>query len=130
MKFINPSSWKAPSGYNNAVLAEGKILSIAGQIGWNKDQVFESHSLVPQVKQTLLNIVSVVKAAGGTAQNIVRLTWFVRDKRDYNANKKQIGEVYREVFSDHFPAMSLFQVSDLLEDEALVEIEATAVLQG
>ena len=103
---------------------------VGGQIGWNKDQVFETDDFVGQVRQTLMNIVDVVDAAGGQVENIARMTWFIKDKQVYVARQKELGKVYREVIGRHFPAMSLLVVADLLEDRALVEIEATAVLDA
>lgn len=123
---INPPGWKKPRGYANGVLVDGTRLYTGGQIGWNKDQVFESHDFVAQMEQTLKNIVDIVTAAGGSAKDIVRLTWFVTDKREYVARQREVGEAYQRVMGRHFPAMSLLVVAGLVEDEALVEIEATA----
>jgi enamine deaminase RidA (YjgF/YER057c/UK114 family) len=123
---INPPGWKKPRGYANGVLVDGTRLYTGGQIGWNKDQVFESHDFVAQMEQTLKNIVDIVTAAGGSVPDIVRLTWFVTDKREYVARQREVGEAYQRVMGRHFPAMSLLVVAGLVEDEALVEIEATA----
>jgi enamine deaminase RidA (YjgF/YER057c/UK114 family) len=123
---INPPGWKKPKGYANGVLVDGTRLYTGGQIGWNKDQVFESRDFVAQMEQTLRNIVDIVTAAGGSAKDIVRLTWFVTDKREYVARQREVGEAYQRVLGRHFPAMSLLVVAGLVEDEALVEIEATA----
>ena len=123
---INPPGWKKPRGYANGVLVDGTRLYTGGQIGWNKDQVFESHDFVAQMEQTLKNIVDIVTAAGGRVSDIVRLTWFVTDKREYVARQREVGEAYQRVMGRHFPAMSLLVVAGLVEDEALVEIEATA----
>lgn len=123
---INPPGWKKPKGYANGVLVDGTRLYTGGQIGWNKDQVFESRDFVAQMEQTLKNIVDIVTAAGGSVSDIVRLTWFVTDKREYVARQREIGEAYQRVLGRHFPAMSLLVVAGLVEDEALVEIEATA----
>ena len=129
-KAIHPEGWATAKGYANGIVAEGKTLFVGGQIGWNKDQVFETDDFVGQVRQTLMNIVDVVDAAGGQVENIVRMTWFIKDKQVYVARQKELGKVYREVIGRHFPAMSLLVVADLLEDRALVEIEATAVLDA
>jgi enamine deaminase RidA (YjgF/YER057c/UK114 family) len=127
-RIIQPAGWKPAKGYANGVLAEGARLYVGGQIGWNRDQVFESHDFIGQMEQALRNIVAIVEAAGGTATDIVRLTWYVTDKKDYLARQKQVGEAYRRVMGKHFPAMTMVVVSGLIEDQALVEIEATAVL--
>ena len=123
---INPPGWKKPKGYANGVLVDGARLYTGGQIGWNKDQVFESHDFVAQMEQTLKNIVDIVTAAGGSVPDIVRLTWYVTDKREYVTRQREVGEAYQRVMGRHFPAMSLLVVAGLVEDEALVEIEATA----
>lgn len=123
---INPPGWKKPKGYANGVLVDGTRLYTGGQIGWNKEQVFESRDFVAQMEQTLRNIVDIVTAAGGNVKDIVRLTWFVTDKREYVARQREVGEAYQRVLGRHFPAMSLLVVAGLVEDEALVEIEATA----
>jgi enamine deaminase RidA (YjgF/YER057c/UK114 family) len=127
-KIIQPDGWKPAKGYANGVLAEGPRLYVGGQIGWNKDQVFERHDFIGQMEQALRNIVAVVESAGGAATDIVRLTWYVIDKKDYLAKQKAVGEAYRQVMGKHFPAMTMVVVSGLIEDAALVEIEATAVL--
>ena len=127
-EIIQPDGWKPAKGYANGVLASGRTLYVGGQIGWNADQVFETDDFVGQVGQALKNIVEVVEAAGGKPEHIVRLTWFLMDKAEYVARQKELGAVYREVLGRHFPAMSLFVISGLLEDRAKVEIEATAVI--
>ena len=125
---ILPAGWKAPKGYANGVLAEGGRLYIGGQIGWNADQVFETRDFIGQMEQALRNIAEIVRAAGGDVHHIVRLTWFVTDKRDYLARQREVGEAYRRVMGRHFPAMTMVVVAGLVEDEALVEIEAIAEL--
>ena len=127
-EIIQPDGWKPAKGYANGVLASGRTLYVGGQIGWNADQVFETDDFVGQVGQALKNIVEVVEAAGGKPEHIVRLTWFLMDKAEYVARQKELGAVYREALRRHFPAMSLFVISGLLEDRAKVEIEATAVI--
>ena len=129
-KMIQPEGWAAAKGYANGVLTEDGHLFVGGQIGWNADQKFESHDFIRQMEQTLHNILDVVEAAGGSAEDITRLTWYVIDKKEYQARQREIGETYRKVLGRHFPAMAMIVVSALLEDEALIEIEATAVLQG
>ena len=127
-KIIHPQGWAPAKGYANGVLTPNGTLYVGGQIGWNADQVFETDDFVGQVEQALKNIVAVVEAAGGTSEHIVRLTWFLMDKREYVARQRELGAVYRDVLGRHFPAMSLFVISGLLEDRAKVEIEATAVI--
>ena len=126
---IHPTGWKKAKGYANGVLTDDGLLFVGGQIGWNANQVFESHDFIGQMEQTLKNIIAVVTEAGGTAEDIVRLTWYVIDKKDYAARQQEVGEVYRRVLGRHFPAMTMVVVAGLVEDEALVEIEATANLR-
>ena len=126
MKIVNPASLPSPRGYNNGILLNG-VLFIAGQIGWNEKGVLEA-GLVRQFEQALVNIMEIVLSAGGNVQQIGRFTIFVKDKNEYRNKQKEIGEAYRRRMGKHFPAMSLVVVKDLLEEGALVEIEATAVL--
>jgi len=126
---VHPPNWKPAKGYANGVLADqGRTLFIGGQIGWNADQVFECHDFIGQMEQALNNIMNVVEAAGGTAENITRLTWYVTDKQEYLANQREVGQTYRKILGYHFPAMTMVVVADLVEDEAKLEIEATAVI--
>lgn len=127
-KIIQPAGWATAKGYANGMLSEDGTLYVGGQIGWTADQVFESHDFIGQMEQALRNILDVVKAAGGTAESITRLTWFVVDKKEYLARQREIGDVYRRVLGRHFPAMSMLIVAGLVEDEALLEIEATAFI--
>ncbi len=127
-EFIKPEGWAPAKGYNNGVLSKDGHLFVGGQIGWTKDQVFESHDFIGQMEQALRNIADVVESAGGTVADVTRLTWYVTDKKEYLARQAEIGAVYRKVFGRHFPAMTMVVVSALIEDEALLEIEATAVL--
>jgi len=129
IKTIQPEGWAQAKGYANGMLSDNGTLYIGGQIGWNKDQVFEKHDFVGQMEQTLRNIADIVTAAGGSVENITRLTWFITDKREYLEKQKEAGVVYRSIFGKHFPAMSVVVVKDLIEDEALIEIEATALLE-
>lgn len=126
---VHPEGWKPAKGYANGVIAEGRTLHVGGQIGWTADQVFEARDFIGQVRQTLQNILAVVHEAGGGATDIVRLTWYVTDKREYLARQREVGEAYRAVMGYHFPAMTMVVVAGLVEDAALVEIEATAVLK-
>ena len=128
-KTIYPEDWKPAKGYANGVLATGATLHIAGQIGWNAEKKFTSNEFIGQMEQALLNIRTVLEAAGGTAQDLTRLTWYITDKRDYTAKQKQVGAVYRKIMGTTFPAMTMVVVAGLVEDEALVEIEATAMIE-
>jgi enamine deaminase RidA (YjgF/YER057c/UK114 family) len=125
---LHPRGWKRAKGYANGIVAEGRIVFVAGQIGWNAEQRFESQDFVAQVRQALQNVVSVVQEAGGAPEHVTRLTWFITDKAEYMSRLAEIGEVYRSVMGKHFPAMTMVQVAALIEDEARVEIEASAVL--
>ena len=129
MTHLNPPGWAAPIGYANGIAATGRLVFVAGQIGWNPATCrFETDDLAAQVRQTLENIVAVLKEAGAEPQHLVRLTWYITDKAAYVAARKEIGRAYREVIGRHFPTMALLVVAALLEDRALVEIEATAVV--
>lgn len=127
-QFLHPRHWKRAKGYANGVVAEGRTVFVAGQIGWNADQQFESGDFVAQVRQALENVVAIVQEAGGAPEHITRLTWFVTDRREYLLRLAEVGEAYRSVMGKHFPAMTMVQVAGLIEDEAKVEIEASAVL--
>ncbi len=127
-RVIQPDGWQPAKGYANGILAKDKFLFVGGQIGWNQDQVFESQDFIDQMKWSLRNIVAVVEKSGGQLQNIVRLTWFVIDKKEYIKRQQEIGIAYQQIMGKHYPAMSMLVVSELIEDEALLEIEATAVL--
>jgi enamine deaminase RidA (YjgF/YER057c/UK114 family) len=127
-QFLHPRHWKRAKGYANGVVAEGRTVFVAGQVGWNADQQFESQDFVAQIRQALENIVAVVREAGGKPEHITRLTWFIVDKREYLSRLPEVGEAYRSVMGGHFPAMTMVQVVALVEDEARVEIEAFAVL--
>jgi enamine deaminase RidA (YjgF/YER057c/UK114 family) len=126
--FLHPRQWRRGKGYANGVAAEGRMVFVAGQVGWNAEQRFESHDFVAQTRQALHNIVAVLAEAGARPEHVTRLTWYVTDKRDYLSRLAEVGEAYRGVMGQHFPAMTLVEVSALLEDGAKVEIEATAVV--
>jgi enamine deaminase RidA (YjgF/YER057c/UK114 family) len=128
LKILQPAGWKAAKGYANGVIAEGRQVFIAGQIGWNAACELTSQKFAAQTEQALRNIVEVLGEAGGKPEHLVRLTWYVIDKREYATQQKEIGEAYRRVIGKHFPAMTLVVVAGLLEDGAKVEIEATAVI--
>ena len=128
MEFLQPQGWKPAKGYANGVIAEVRVVFLGGQIGWNEAQVFESDDFIDQFRQTLHNIVVLLKAAGGGPENLVRLTWFITDRDAYLNSQKEMGQIYRQLIGRHFPAMSVVQVVKLVEERALIEIEATAVL--
>ncbi len=128
METLQPPNWVQPRGYANGILAEGRVVFVAGQIGWNGDCVFETDDFAAQVRQALANVVAVLAEAGGTPGDIARMTWYLTDKREYRAALREVGRAYRDVIGAHYPAMTLVQVAALLEDRAKVEIEATAVL--
>ena len=125
---LQPEGWAKPVGYANGVVARGRFVFIAGQIGWNRNAQFETDDLVGQVRQTLKNIVEVLAEAGARPQHLTSMTWYFTDKSEYLANLKQIGQVFREYFERHYPAMAAVQVVSLIEDRAKVEIQATAVV--
>ena len=128
MQPINPEGWPRPRGYSNGLVAYGRLLFVAGQIGWDDTGVIRSDAFLDQAERALRNVLAVVHAAGGRPEHVARLTWYVTDKREYLACVRDLGKVYRELFGSHYPVMSLVQVSALLEERARVEIEATAVL--
>ena len=129
-KVIQPEGWAAAKGYANGILTKDGTLYVGGQIGWTAEQRFESHDFIGQMDQALHNIMDVVTAAGGVAEDITRLTWYVTDKAEYLARQSEVGAVYRTVLGRHFPAMTMVVVAGLVEDEALLEIEATAVISA
>ena len=125
---LQPKGWLTPKGYANGVMAEGRQVFIAGQIGWTAEAKFVSDDFVAQVEQALSNIVAVLAEAGGKPHHITRLTWYLTNKKEYMARQKEIGEAYRRAIGRHFPAMTAVIVAGLIEDGAKVEIEATAVI--
>jgi enamine deaminase RidA (YjgF/YER057c/UK114 family) len=127
-KTLQPVGWMQPKGYANGIKASGQQIYVGGQIGWNAQCQFETDDLVAQIRQALSNCVAVVAAGGGRPEHIVRMTWYLRDKKEYVARLREIGAVYRNVMGRHYPAMSAVQVADLIEDEAKVEIEVTALV--
>jgi enamine deaminase RidA (YjgF/YER057c/UK114 family) len=128
MQILHPKNWTPASGYSNGVAAEGRQLFVAGQVGWNARQEIVSDDFVAQVEQALQNIVEILAEADARPEDLVRLTWYITDKREYLARSREVGEAYRRVIGRHFPAMTLVQVVALVEDRAKVEIEATAVV--
>jgi enamine deaminase RidA (YjgF/YER057c/UK114 family) len=129
-RILHPADWPRPLGYSNGIVATGPTIFIAGQIGWDATSGRLADGLPAQVELALRNIVTVLAEAGAAPTNIVRMTWFVTDMEQYRANAKAIGQGYRNVIGKHFPAMSVIGVACLVERDALVEIEATAVLDG
>ncbi|WP_370232544.1 RidA family protein [Cognatishimia sp.] len=127
-KTIHPDGWAPALGYANGMLMADGTLHIGGQIGWTAQKQFEAKDFVGQMEQALRNIAEIVRAAGGDVTDIGRLTWFVKDKGEYLAKQREVGAAYRRVFGKHFPAMSMLVIKDLIEDEALIEIEATAYI--
>ena len=125
---LQPDGWVAPKGYANGVAARGTLVVTGGQIGWNAQQQFESDDFIAQTRQTLLNVRAVLEAGGAGPEHLVRLTWYVVDRNEYNARLKELGAVYREVLGKNFPAMACVQVAALMEERAKIEIEATAVV--
>ena len=129
MRTLLPPGWKPPIGYANGVVVEaGRIVFIAGQVGWNAQQVFESEELLPQFAQALANMLAVLAEAGGRPEHLCRITAYCCDKPAYLAARKQLGAVWRERMGQHYPAMSMIFVSDLLDHPGKIELEATAVL--
>lgn len=127
-KLIVPEGWGRPRGYSHAVMAEGRMVFVSGQIGWDENERFVGDDFAAQAAQVFRNIRAILTAAGGSTDNIVRLTWYVTSKREYVEALDEVGAAYREIIGRHFPAMAVVQVSELVEDRAKVEIEATAVL--
>lgn len=127
-QFLHPRAWKPAQGYANGVAASGRLIFCGGLIGWNADQQFETDDFAGQVAQALRNIIDVLAEAGARPEHLVRLTWYVTDKREYLSSLKAIGRAYRDIIGRHYPAMALVQVVALVEDRAKVEIEATAVI--
>ena len=128
MRVLQPPDWAAPRGYANGLLCEGRLLFVAGQVGWNADGVFETDDLVAQVEQALRNVAAVLREGGAEPAHIARMTWYVIDKEAYRRAQAEIGRVYRAVIGRHYPTMTLVEVAGLLEDRARVEIEVTAVV--
>jgi enamine deaminase RidA (YjgF/YER057c/UK114 family) len=128
MKRLQPPDWAEPKGYANGIAARGTLVFVGGQIGWNASSQFESDDFIVQTEQALRNVATVLKEAGAGPEHMVRMTWYVVDRVEYNARLKELGQAYRTVMGRHFPAMSCVEVSALMEERAKVEIEVTAVL--
>ena len=128
MQILQPPGWARARGFSNGIAAKGKLVFIAGQVGWTGQGEWRERSFAGQFRQALQNILEVLKEAQGRPEHIVRLTWYVLDKTEYLASLGEVGAAYRELMGRHFPAMAVVQVSGLVEDEARLEIEATAVV--
>lgn len=127
MQFLLPPGWATPKGYANGVAAKGTLVFVGGQIGWNGDQVFESDDFIAQTRQALRNVHAVLSCADAGPEHMVRMTWYITDRDEYNDRLRELGAAYREVMGKHFPAMTCVEVSRLVESRAKVEIEVTAV---
>ena len=128
MEIIQPPDWPRPRGYSNGISAQGRMVFVAGQIGWNSDCVFETDFFWEQTQQAFSNTVEVLSAAEAKPEHIVRMTWFITSRKEYLEQQKEIGKAYREIIGKHYPAMSVLVVSELIEEAAKVEIETTALI--
>ena len=128
MKVLQPDGWPRPSGYANGIAAEGRLVFVAGQIGWDATGTFQPDDFVAQVRQALENTLAVLAEAEADPSHVARMVWYVTDKQEYLDNISEVGAAYRQVMGKHFPAMTLVEVSSLLEARAKVEIETTAVI--
>jgi enamine deaminase RidA (YjgF/YER057c/UK114 family) len=128
MQVLLPAGWPRPKGYVNGVAASGRQVFIAGMVGWDAQGVFASDGFADQARQALANIVAVLREAGGKPEHIVRMTWYITDKKEYLGAVKEVGAAYRELIGRHYPTMAVVQVVALMEDGAKVEIETTAVV--
>ena len=128
MKIIQPPGWPKPKGYSNGIVAKGRLVFVAGQVGWNAQEKFETSSLAGQARQALKNIVAILAEAGAGPEHICRMDWFLADVKEYNASLKELGAAYRELIGKHYPVMTAVQVGGFVETGAKLEIEVTAVL--
>jgi enamine deaminase RidA (YjgF/YER057c/UK114 family) len=128
MQILQPPDWPRPRGYANGVAAEGRLVFVAGQIGWDTTGRVVSDDLVEQLRQTLENTLAVLREAGAGPEHVTRKTWYVTDRREYLARARELGEVYRALMGRHYPAMAVVEIKALIEDRAKVEIETTAVV--
>jgi len=128
MQMLQPPGWARPKGYSNGIVSAGRMVFVAGQVGWDEQEVFRSEDLVAQVRQALTNIVAILAEAGAKPTDIVRMNWYLADSVEYNARLAEIGGVYRELIGRHFPAMTALQVAGFVETGAKIEIEVTAML--
>jgi len=130
MEILQPPDWARPRGYSNGIAASGKMVFVSGMIGWDAQCEFHTDDFAGQTAQALRNVVAVLAQAGAKPEHIVRMTWYVTDKKEYVGAYKAIGAAYREIIGAHYPAMTAVQVAGLVEDRAKVEIEVTAVIPG
>ena len=128
MQKLQPPGWAEPKGYANGIAAEGRLVFVAGQIGWDKTETFRSDDFVDQVRQCLENTLAVLAEAGAGPEHVARMTWYITDREEYLANLEGMGRVYRELMGRNFPAMAMVEVAALIESEAKVEVETTAVV--
>jgi enamine deaminase RidA (YjgF/YER057c/UK114 family) len=128
MRFLQPPGWARPKGFANGIAARGELVFIAGQVGWTGQGEWRARGFAGQFRQALQNILEVLAQANGRPEHIVRLTWYVLDKHEYLASLREVGAAYRELMGRHYPTMAVVQVSGLVEEEARLEIEATAVI--
>ena len=128
LRAVNPPGWARPKGYSNGVVGRGSLVFVAGQVGWNAEEQFESDDFVAQTRQALANTIAVLAAAGAKPEHIARMTWYVLDKREYMARIAEVGAAYRDLIGRNFPAMTLVEVRALVAERARIEIETTAVI--
>jgi len=129
VKVLHPKGWAAPIGYSNGIAAgPGRIVFVAGQVGWDEQQQFQSEQIVPQFEQALKNILAVLAEAGGRPEHICRITGFCCDKPGYLAGRRELGKIWKRIMGRHYPAMSMIFVTDLLDNPGKIELEATAVI--
>jgi enamine deaminase RidA (YjgF/YER057c/UK114 family) len=128
MQILQPPGWARPRGYSNGIVARGRLVFVAGQIGWDERGHFHSDELIAQIRQALANVVAVLAQGGARPEHITRMTWYMTDRHEYLAASRAIGEVYREIIGPHYPVMTAVEVAALIEDRARVEIEVTAVI--
>lgn len=128
MQILQPPGWRRPGGYSNGIAAEGRLVFVAGLVGWDENYEFQSDDFIEQTTQTLKNIVAVLAEADAKPEHITRMTWYIIDKQEYIARQREMGAVYRDVIGRNFPATAMLEVSALMEDRAKVEIETTAVV--
>jgi enamine deaminase RidA (YjgF/YER057c/UK114 family) len=130
MQKLQPSGWAKPKGYANGIATEGRLVFVAGQVGWDETGTFRAHDFVGQVRQCLENTLAVLAEAGAGPEHVVRMTWYITDREEYLTTLEDMGQIYRELMGRHFPAMTMVEVTALIEAEAKVEIETTAVVSS
>ncbi len=128
MEFLHPPGWVRPKGYSNGVVCAGRMVFVAGQVGWDEQEIFRTDDLVGQARQALTNIVGILAQAGAAPTDVVRMNWYLADQVEYNERLAEIGAAYRDIMGRHFPAMTALQVAGFVEVGAKIEIEATAML--